>query len=78
MSYRAIEVYSERICAIQVLSSHSVVLTCIGVYMPFFNGSHDQTELYVETLEILQEFLNTYSPDGPVVIMGDFNTPLPQ
>ena len=64
MSYRAIEVCSER--------SHSVVLTCIGVYMPFFNGSHDQTEFYVETLEILQEF------DGPVVIMGDFNTPLPQ
>ena len=34
---------------------NSIVLTVIGAYMPFFNGSKDQIQLYVETLEQLQD-----------------------
>jgi exonuclease III len=78
LSYQVLDVNSDRICAIQVISSHSVILSCIGVYLPFNNGSTEQTELYIETLDILQVLLNTYGDISPLMISGDFNTTLPQ
>ena len=63
---------------IQVISSHSVILMCIAVYMPFYTGSSEQTEFYVETLDLLQELLDTYSEGSPVMVLGDYNTTLPQ
>ena len=35
VTYWVLEVSSDRLCAIQVISSHSVILTCIGVYGQF-------------------------------------------
>ena len=46
--------------------------------MPYFNGNIDQTQQYKETLELLQDLLDTYSSGTPCMIMGDFNAALPQ
>ena len=46
--------------------------------MPFYTGSSDQMTLYIETLDVLQDLLDTYSAGSPVILMGDFNTTLPQ
>ena len=42
--------------------------------MPFCTC--EQTELYVESLDLLQDLLYTYSEGSPV--LGDYNTILPQ
>ena len=78
ISYMNIDINSDRICILQILSSHSVILTIVGVYMPFFNGSADHIELYVEVLDILQDVLDTHAANSPMMIMGDFNAALPQ
>ena len=57
---------------------NSIVLTVIGVYIPFFNGSKDQIQLYVETLEQLQDIIESFSNSTPCIIMGDVNASLPQ
>ena len=46
--------------------------------MPYHNGQTDQLQLYMETLDILQDTLDVYSESTPVMIMGDFNASLPQ
>ena len=46
---------------------NSIVLTVIGVYMPFFNGSKDQIQLYVETLEQLQDIIESFSNITPCI-----------
>ena len=35
--------------------SGDVTYRVLGVYMPFYTGSSEQTELYIETLDLLQE-----------------------
>ena len=47
MEYRSNYIVSDRLCAIQLLCNHSVILTVIGVYMPYFNGSNDQVNMYM-------------------------------
>ena len=76
--YKVIDIDDDRICALQVLKDQFVVLTIIGVYMPFFNGDNAQIQLYVETLDRLQATLDMYSEGPPCIIMGDFNASLPQ
>ena len=78
MEYRSIDIVSDRLCAIQLLCNHSVILTVIGVYMPYFNGSNDQVNMYMQVLEILQGLIDVYSEGKPCVIIGDFNASLPQ
>ena len=43
--------------------------------MPFFNGRHDQVQLYSETLDTLQCAIVSVS--GPFAIVVDMNAPLP-
>ena len=78
LTYRCIDVDSDRICVLQVISSQKPLLTIIGVYMPYFNGHYEQLELYVETLDVLQYTLDTYASSSPIMIVGDFNANLPQ
>ena len=63
---------------LQVIRHQSVILTVIGVYMPYFSGNIDQTQQYIETLELLQDLLHTYSSGTPCMIKGDFNAALSQ
>lgn len=78
VSYRSLDVESDRICALQVVSSQSTIFTVIGVYMPYNNGTSEHTELYVETIEKLQDLIDTYANNSPIMIVGDFNACLPQ
>ena len=61
LTYRCIDVDNDRICVLQVISCQKPLLTIIGVYMPYFNGHHEQLELYVETLDVLQYTLDNYA-----------------
>ena len=76
-TYRIKHVTSDRLCAIQIVNDSNVLLTVIGVYMPFYTGSSDQIELYVETLDILQAAVVKCGASSPLMIVGDFNTSLP-
>lgn len=80
LSYRVLDINCDRLCAIQGISEQCVIFTIVGVYMPFYDGSTEHTELYVETLDLLQDFLDTKlnAECSPTVIMGDFNVSLPQ
>ena len=55
VSYKVLNVNSDRVCAIQVINNHNVVCTIIGVYMPYFRDSSEQTELvfYCMTLSVI-------------------------
>ena len=46
--------------------------------MPFYNGGMKNTEMYIETLEILQDIVDTYGDGGQIMFLGDFNATLPQ
>ena len=46
--------------------------------MPFFNGSSHQMELFIETVDIMQSFLDQYATVAPIKIVGDYNVQLPR
>ena len=46
--------------------------------MPFFNSTYQQTELFIETIDKLQGFLDQYAVMAPIKIVGDYNVQLPQ
>ena len=77
ISFRQLHYDSDRICSIQIIHNSVPLLTVIGVYMPFYNGSKENMELYIELLDVLQSLAETYS-DTHLMFCGDFNTALPQ
>ena len=44
--------------------------------MPFYTGLSEQTELYVETIDLypLQTIVDECGLDAPLMILGDFKT----
>ena len=52
-------------------------MNIIGVYLPYFNGSADQIDLYGETLQTLQVVLDSHQGE-PLMVVGDMNASLPQ
>ena len=76
--YKQIVCESDRVIGLQILSKHNVVLTFIGVNMPYDNSSVDQTNLYLDTLDQIQCIMDTTDSCIPTIIMGDINTVLPQ
>ena len=49
----------------------------INVYMPFYNGSTTHTESFLETIDILQGFVDNYGCVAPLKVVGDYNVQLP-
>ena len=78
ISYRVISCESNRVCAVQVLHSGSILVTIIGVYLPFYNWSAEQIESYMDTLNKIQCLIDICGENTPVMVTGDFNTTLPQ
>ena len=76
--YQVIHISSDRLCAIQILQGQTVILTVVGVYMPFYNGNKEQISLYAETIDLLQDVIDTHAGYAPCIILGDFNASLPQ
>ena len=48
LSFNVVPNVFDRICILQLLTGGKLILTINGVYMPYFNGSCDQLELYNE------------------------------
>ena len=67
VTYKIINVDSDRICAIEILYDTQSILTIIGVYMPFHNDKRDRCELYIETLDVLQGLLDIQSGNIPIM-----------
>ena len=78
VSFRPINIDSNRVCAIQILYKSKAILTVFGVYMPYYNASKEHYEMYVETLDKIQVLIDSYAKDSPIMMCGDFNTVLPQ
>ena len=74
--HKPINVDSDRIGGIQIISNEQILMTLLGVYLPYYKSSIDQIELYCETLDILQSTIDNLEP-SPVMIVGDMNTTLP-
>ena len=51
ISFRTVETDSDRINVIQLMHNSKPFLTIIGVYMPYYNGNAEQSELFADTLE---------------------------
>ena len=47
------------------------------VYMPYFNTTLTQSDLYIETVDVLQGFIDQHASTAPIKIVGDFNAQLP-
>ena len=47
-----------------------------GVHAPYYDGSAEQTELYLKTIDQLQCLVDQTENDIPFVLMGDLNTGL--
>ena len=79
LTYRELVIPSDRIVAVCISDRNGKPLQIIlNVYMPFFNGSSHQTELFIETVDIMQGFLDQYATIAPVKIAGDYNVQLPR
>ena len=50
VSYRPIECESDRVCALQIVLGENIVTTIIGVYLPFYDGTTKQGELYMDII----------------------------
>ena len=72
LSYRSINCDNDRLCALQILSDHKVLLTVIGVYMPYVDGTTNQLKAYSETLDDIQCIIDTNDP-SPIMFVGDMN-----
>ena len=74
--YKTVQCNNDRICSIQIISKNETLVTLFGLYMPHYNGSMEQIELYSETIDELQDMVDACGT--PYVIVGDMNATLPQ
>ena len=59
----------DRISVIEVLNNNPVVITLIGVYLPYFHS--ESTPLYSETLDNLHGIIQKIT--SPFILLGDMN-----
>ena len=76
ITYKPLVVDSDRIIGVQMVSNGILLLTVLGVYLPYYNGLSAQNELYSETLDILKSVIDDIGP-APLMIVGDMNAALP-
>jgi hypothetical protein len=74
--YKPISCVSDRLCGIELIVNHQVVLSMFGVYLPFDDRTVAGQEKYLEILYELQGYIDCCV--SPCMILGDFNTRLPQ
>ena len=74
--YRDIHVDDDRMLIIEVRNGESVILTIIGVYMPYFYSTSTPIYMYSELLDKVHSLID--SAGSPVMLMGDMNATSPQ
>ena len=77
-AYQIINSDSDRVCALNVIQDGHTVVTLVGVYLPFHDGSSEQAELYMDTLFKIQCLIDSCCDVAPVMVIGDFNMSLPK
>ena len=77
VSFVPINCSNDRVCAMKLVSDPKVLLTVIGVYMPYYNGTTDHTIVYHETLDDVQCLIDA-NEQSPIMFLGDMNASLPQ
>ena len=75
--YADIPIANDRVIGVKVLNNSDIVEILLYVYMPFYNGDISQTDLYLETTDVLQSIIDEYAAVSPIHIMGDLNVRLP-
>ncbi len=75
--YEELDIKSDRVIGVKLCRNNQVLQISLRVYMPFYNGDRKQTEIYMETVDIIQSVVDRYGALCPVNIMGDFNVQLP-
>ena len=75
--YAEIPIANDRVIGVKVLNNSDIVEILLYVYMPFYNGDISQTDLYLETTDVLQSIIDEYAAVSPIHIMGDLNVRLP-
>ena len=65
-------------CAIEIIRNNVVILTVIGVYLPYCNQTVKKMELYLEVLDKVKYLLEDIMKTGPFVMLGNMSTNLPQ
>ena len=77
--YHEMDIPSDRLQAVCIsANSGKPVQIVVNVYMPFHNGTSGQSELFAETIDILQGFIECHANEAPIKILGDFNAQLPK
>ena len=74
--YKPVACKSDRICIIEVISGPKKILTLVGVYLPYDDNNVLTYESYMNVIQEIQGFVDNC--DSPCMIVGDFNTRLPQ
>ena len=77
-SSREIEIACDRVLAVGLYDTRGTLMqVVVCVYMPFYNGTPEKYEEFVETLDNLQSVVDSFGPSAPVLLLGDFNAQLP-
>lgn len=77
ITLKSLSVESDRISGLQLIAHGKILVTILGVYLPFFSGQAEQIQHFSETVDLLAATLETAS-EGPVLIVGDMNAALPR
>ena len=74
--YKPITCLSDRISGIELINNGKTILTIFGVYLPCDDHRLGSHETYIDTLNEVQGYIDNCST--PFMVVGDFNTRLPQ
>ena len=64
--FKVIEHESDRVLGVQIFDNKTLIMTVIGVYLPYDNNTLGQTELYIETLDQVQHLIETVGNSKPL------------
>ena len=78
--YAPVQCTSDRLMGLHVYvgKSRTKATTIYGVYMPYNNNTACQSELYMETLYVLSQFIESTAGNTPYLVIGDMNAELLQ
>ena len=80
VSYAPVQCTSDRLMGLHVCvgKSRNKATTIYGAYMPYNNITASQSELYMETLDVLSQSIDNTAGNRPYLVIGDMNAELPQ
>ena len=78
--YAPVQCTSDRLMGLHVYfgKSRTKTTTLYGAYMPYNNNTASQSELYMETLDVLSQLIENTAGNTPYLVIGDMNAELPQ